>query len=101
MGLDWAATQELIKRSGAEAAAVGGRLSCGAGTDQLELDDLSPGQSGLDQVLDAYREQVEVVTGAGATVIVMASRALARVARSADDYRYVYSSPAVRGRASR
>ncbi len=92
MGLDWAATQELIKRSGSEAAAVGGLLSCGAGTDQLELDDLSPGQSGLDQVLDAYREQVEVVTGAGATVIVMASRALARVARSADDYRYVYSS---------
>ena len=37
MGLDWAATRELIKRSGAEAAAVGGLLACGAGTDQLDL----------------------------------------------------------------
>ena len=35
MGLDWAATQELIRRSVAEAKAVGGQLACGAGTDQL------------------------------------------------------------------
>ena len=92
MGLDWAATQELIKRSGAEAASVGGRLSCGAGTDQLDLDTLLEGRAGLDQVLEAYREQVEIVSGAGATVIVMASRALARVARTPDDYRYVYAA---------
>ncbi len=92
MGLDWAATQELIKRSGSEAASVGGLLACGAGTDQLDIDKLTPGQAGLDQVLDAYREQIEVVAGAGATVIVMASRALARVARSVEDYRYVYAS---------
>lgn len=31
MGLDWPAAAELIRRSGAEAAAVGGRLACGAG----------------------------------------------------------------------
>jgi hypothetical protein len=92
MGLDWTATQELIKRSGAEAASVGGRLACGAGTDQLDLDTLPSGRAGLDVVLNAYREQVDVVAGSGAQVIVMASRALARVATSADDYRYVYSA---------
>ena len=90
MGLDWPATQELIKRSGAEAAAVGGRLSCGAGTDQLDLADLAGGRAGLDQVVAAYREQLELVEGAGATVILMASRALAQIAQSAEDYRYVY-----------
>ena len=31
MGLDWEATQELIRRSTAEAKAVGGKLACGAG----------------------------------------------------------------------
>jgi hypothetical protein len=92
MGLDWSATAELIKRSGAEAASVGGLLACGAGTDQLDLATLPSGRAGLDAVLDAYREQVEIVVGAGAQVIVMASRALARVASSAEDYVYVYSS---------
>lgn len=91
MGLDWSATQELIKRSGAEAASVGGLIACGAGTDQLDLAAVPNGRAGLDLVLDAYREQVDVVTGSGAQVIVMASRALAQVARTADDYRYVYS----------
>jgi hypothetical protein len=90
MGLDWAATQELIKRSGAEAAAVGGSLACGAGTDQLDLGALPAGKAGLDRVLEAYREQVAVVTGAGARVIVMASRALAQTASTPEDYRYVY-----------
>ena len=90
MGLDWPATQELIKRSGAEAASVGGRLACGAGTDQLDLDELPAGRAGLTRVLDAYREQVALVAGSGARVIIMASRALARVARTADDYDYVY-----------
>jgi hypothetical protein len=90
MGLDWPATQELIKRSGAEAAAVGGRLACGAGTDQLDLRTLPSGRAGLDQVVEAYREQLARVTAAGASVIVMASRALAQVARTPEDYRHVY-----------
>ena len=92
MGLDWPATQELIKRSGAEAAAVGGLLACGAGTDQLDPGTLQAGPAGLDQVIAAYREQIELVEGAGATVIVMASRALAQVARTPEDYQYVYST---------
>jgi hypothetical protein len=92
MGLDWPATQELIKRSAAEAASVGGAIACGAGTDQLDLATVPAGRPGLDAVLDAYREQIDLVTGAGAKVIVMASRALAATARSADDFVHVYDT---------
>ena len=35
MGLDWAATQELITRSAAQARAAGARIASGAGTDHL------------------------------------------------------------------
>jgi hypothetical protein len=92
MGLDWAATQELVERSAAEAAAVGGLLACGAGTDQLDLAALPSGRRGLDAVLAAYREQVELVAGSGATVILMASRALAAVATGPQDYLDVYGT---------
>ena len=92
MGLDWPATQELIKRSGAEATAVGGQLACGAGTDQVDLATLPDGRAGLDRVVEAYREQIDVVTSAKARVIVMASRALSQVARTPEDYRYVYDT---------
>lgn len=92
MGLDWAATQELVRRSATEARSVGGAIACGAGTDQLDPAAVEPGQAGLDAVIDAYREQVRVVQEAGAQVIVMASRALAKVARSADDYARVYDA---------
>ncbi|WP_039829157.1 dihydrodipicolinate synthase family protein [Nocardia testacea] len=90
MGLDWQASAELIRRSGAEAVSAGGLLACGAGTDQLDLAGLPSGSAGLDRIVDAYREQIDVVTEAGAQVILMASRALAQVARSAADYLYVY-----------
>ncbi|MEU1981709.1 dihydrodipicolinate synthase family protein [Nocardia sp. NPDC019395] len=90
MGLDWQASAELIRRSGAEAASAGGRLACGAGTDQLDLAGLPAGPAGLATIVDAYREQIDVVTDAGAQVILMASRALVRVARSAADYVSVY-----------
>ena len=91
MGLDWAATKELIARSGAEARAVGGALACGAGTDQLDPRDLGTGPAALQRIVDAYRDQVDVVAEAGATVVVMASRALALVARGPEDYRTVYA----------
>jgi Protein of unknown function (DUF993) len=81
MGLDWDATRELIARSGAEARAGGGRLACGAGTDQLP-----PGPATLDAIIGAYEEQCEVVEAAGARVIVMASRALAASASGPEDY---------------
>ncbi|WP_443035212.1 dihydrodipicolinate synthase family protein [Streptomyces sp. BE20] len=85
MGLDWPATRELITRSGAEARATGGRLACGVGTDQL-----APGTHTLDTITAAYEEQLAVVEDAGARPILMASRALARTARGADDYLRVY-----------
>jgi hypothetical protein len=87
MGLDWAATQELITRSSALAREHGARIASGAGTDQL----LAPAGS-LDEVTRAYLEQVGFVETAGSQVIVMASRQLAAVARSADDYLQVYST---------
>jgi hypothetical protein len=90
MGLDWATARELIARSGAAARDVGGLLVCGAGTDQLEPDEVSCGSAGLDRVADAYCEQIGVVREAGAGVVVMASRALARIANSAQDYLRVY-----------
>ena len=36
MGLSADSAQELIRRSAAEARATGGRIACGAGTDQLD-----------------------------------------------------------------
>lgn len=85
MGLDWAGAAELIRRSGKEAASVGGLLACGAGTDQLTAP-----PADLGAVVAAYLEQCEVVLDAGARVILMASRALAALARGPQDYARVY-----------
>jgi hypothetical protein len=41
-------------------------------------------------VIRAYEEQVAAIEALGGRIILMASRALARVARSADDYHRVY-----------
>jgi hypothetical protein len=86
MGLGWREAAELVRRSAAEARSVGGVIAAGAGTDHLT------GTPTLPEVLTAYREQAEVVAGAGARVILMASRALAAVARSPEDYAWVYGS---------
>ena len=87
MGLDWANAQELIRRSLAEARSVAGAdLACGAGTDHL-----APGEAqNLDDIIRAYETQAEFVEARGGRVIVMASRALAAIATSADDYIKVY-----------
>ncbi len=85
MGLDWAATQELIRRSVAEARACGGGIAAGAGTDHL-----APGAP-LDAVRAAYEEQCAFVEGTGAQVILMASRALAAAASGPEDYARVYA----------
>jgi hypothetical protein len=85
MGLDWAATRELVRRSAAEAASVGGRLVVGVNTDQL-VDEVVP----LERVIDAYVEQLEFAEEAGAGVVLMASRHLARAAQDPADYERVY-----------
>lgn len=85
MGLDTAATRELITRSAAEAASVGGALVVGVNTDHLAEEQVS-----LDAVADAYLEQLAFAEDAGAGTVLMASRHLARAAQGADDYRRVY-----------
>ncbi len=81
MGLDWGAAAELIRRTGQEAA---GPWCAGVGTDSLP-----PGPVTLDAVVAAYREQLAVVTGAGAVPVLMASRHLAAAAEGPDDYHRV------------
>src|SRR6185295_10651677 len=85
-GLTWKSAQELIRRSQAAARAEGGAIAFGAGTDHLAP---TPTVT-LDDVRRAYEEQVGYVEGVGGRVILMASRALAKAARSADDYREIY-----------
>jgi uncharacterized protein DUF993 len=88
MGLDWPTALELIRRSVAHAKTIpGADLACGVGTDQLAAD----APVTITDVMRAYEEQTEAVEAAGGRIILMASRALATAAKSADDYKYVYS----------
>jgi hypothetical protein len=87
-GLDWKSALELIRRS-LDAASLDerDRIFSGVGTDHLSPADART----LDDVVRAYGEQMEAVQRIGGRMILMASRALARVATNADDYRYVYN----------
>ncbi|MEU8530029.1 dihydrodipicolinate synthase family protein, partial [Streptomyces sp. NPDC048629] len=85
MGLDWTGAAELIRRSAAEAKAVGGRIACGVGTDQLT------GPADLVAVREAYEEQLALVEETGSRAILMASRALAAAAQDPDDYLDTYA----------
>ncbi|MEI9415347.1 dihydrodipicolinate synthase family protein [Mesorhizobium sp. Cs1321R2N1] len=87
MGFDWINAQELIRRSIAEARTVAGAdLASGAGTDHL-----APASARtLDDVIAAYEEQFAFIEGQGGKAIMMASRALAAVAKGPDDYALVY-----------
>src|SRR5690349_8877788 len=87
MGLDWPTALELIQRSVAHAQTIpGADLSCGVGTDQL----VPTSKTTVADVMHAYAEQIEQVEAAGGRIILMASRALAAVARGPDDYKRVY-----------
>lgn len=87
MGFDWTNAQELIRRSIAEARTVeGADLASGAGTDHL-----APSAARtLDDVIAAYEQQFAFIEGQGGKAIMMASRALAAVAKGPDDYARVY-----------
>ncbi|MEU5207677.1 dihydrodipicolinate synthase family protein [Streptomyces sp. NPDC020742] len=85
MGLDWGTAAELIRRSAAEARAVGGLLACGAGTDQLP-----PHGGTLADIRAAYEEQLGLIEGAGARPVLMASRQLAAAATGPEDYLELY-----------
>jgi hypothetical protein len=88
MGLDWATTRELIRRSVSDAKAGQKPIACGAGTDQLADERQYP----LRDIVTAYLEQCETIETRGATIILMASRALAASARDGADYEQVYGS---------
>lgn len=87
MGLGWPEAQELIRRAQVEARTRDDALiAYGAGTDHL-----LPGPDvTIDDIIAAYEEQVGFVEGEGGRVILMASRALAKAARTPDDYIKVY-----------
>src|SRR5699024_651638 len=86
MGLSWDNTKSLIEYSIKEAKACGGDIASGAGTDQLALN----AEVKLRDVVNAYLEQCEYIESLGGKIILMASRALAACAKSAEDYLYVY-----------
>jgi Protein of unknown function (DUF993) len=88
MGLDWPTSLELIQRSVRAAKTRGNALVfSGAGTDHLAVEDAKK----LDDVINAYEHQIAAIEKAGGRIILMASRALARIARSPDDYAKVYA----------
>jgi hypothetical protein len=87
MGLDWLTSLELITRSVRAAKSRGDALVfSGAGTDHLAVENAKS----LDDVIRAYEEQIAAVEKIGGRIILMASRALAKLGRNADDYARVY-----------
>jgi len=92
MGLDWPTSLELVRRSVKAANAWEARegrpalIFSGCGTDHLD----PAGVRSIDEVIRAYEEQMAAIEAAGGRLIVMASRALACVARSPAGYERVY-----------
>ena len=87
MGLDWANALELTKKTVEESRNVPGAVvASGAGTDHLPQAE----KHSIAKILAAYEEQCAAIEKPGGRIILMASRALAEGARSADDYATVY-----------
>jgi hypothetical protein len=85
MGLDWKGALELIKQTRMELPNA--LVANGVGTDHIDLSTVTS----IDQVVSAYNEQLVEVQKLDARVILMASRALAKVASSPKDYFTVYN----------
>jgi hypothetical protein len=87
MGLDWPTSLELIRRSLDAARDVPGAIvASGCGTDHLAIEEVKS----VDDVIRGYEEQMAAIEKLGGKLIVMASRALAKVAKSPADYERVY-----------
>ena len=87
MGLDWPTSLTLIERSiDASKDVPGAFLASGCGTDHLNLESVTT----VDEVIAAYEFQMASIEKLGGKLIIMASRALARVAKSPADYERVY-----------
>jgi len=88
MGLDWPTSLELIERTLSAAKDYPNALvASGCGTDHLEVDQVKS----VDDVIRAYEHQMEAIEALGGKLIIMASRALVKVAKSPDDYEKVYA----------
>lgn len=85
MGLDAAATRDLIARSAQVAREEGGSVVVGINTDHVDQERID-----LGAIIDAYKSQLHFAEEQGAGPVLMASRHLARAAESADDYVRVY-----------
>ncbi len=86
-GLDWGGAKLLIKHAlEAAKSRPGAKICCGVGTDHLEPGD----RVTIDDIIRAYEEQIEAIEAMGGKLVVMASRALARAAKSPADYERVY-----------
>jgi hypothetical protein len=87
MGLSWEIALELVQRTMAETRDMPQALiASGCGTDHLSAHAVTS----CDDVIRAYAMQLDAIQRTGSRVILMASRALARVARHRDDYLRVY-----------
>jgi Protein of unknown function (DUF993) len=89
MGLDWPDALELIRRSLDDAGSEKSKLIySGCGTDHLDLADAHS----LEDVTNAYLKQLHAIQKLGGRIILMASRALVRAAKTPEDYLKVYSA---------
>ncbi|MGH7103553.1 MAG: dihydrodipicolinate synthase family protein [Acetobacteraceae bacterium] len=88
MGLDWPGALELVERTLAETRDLPGALIfSGCGTEHLDPAEVHS----IADVIAAYLTQVHAIQKLGGRIILMASRALARIAGNPDDYRRVYA----------
>lgn len=84
MGLDWPGALELIRQTRTELPDA--LVANGCGTDHLNPADART----LDDVKRAYLEQLNAIQKLDARIILMASRALAKVAKTSEDYKTIY-----------
>jgi hypothetical protein len=86
-GLDWTSAKELIGRAlDAAKSRPGVKICCGVGTDHFD----PAADTSIDHIIRAYEEQIEAIEAMGGRLVVMASRALARAAKTPADYAAVY-----------
>jgi hypothetical protein len=86
-GLDWSTAKQLIGHAlKAANSRAGAKICCGVGTDHLDM----VGDMTTDHIIRAYEEQIEAVEAMDGKLVLMASRALARAAKTPADYERVY-----------
>jgi hypothetical protein len=86
-GLDWPNAKTLMGYAlDAAKGRPGVKICCGVGTDHLD----AKADTRIDPVIRAYEQQIEAIEAMGGRLVIMASRALARAAKTPADYAYVY-----------